>query len=319
MSLQTEIRSVLFTCNVCERPPRISWLLIRGGMQKEESMNERKLSVDTTYLSLETAEERGFIHRDYIAHCLRWSHVIKCLMQKNYYKDARLLDIGCGRELPLATTLYSSKMQIKKYYGVDYGPINDDALDRFRTGRFTLDVFENTDILNVTTRDLDGEPVDWITCFEMLEHVEPAHMIRVLEHIRTLATSNARIFLSTPCWNMKDCAANHVNEIKYEVLGSILETAGYEIVATHGTFASQSDYVHLMSDTDKSLFDRLRAYYDSNLLSCVFAPLFPAQSRNALWEVAMHRHGERKFPTLGKIPAPWGSSTEWEQIPQNYI
>ena len=41
--------------------------------------NARGKKVDTTYLSIDNAEERGFLHRDYIAHCLRWSHVVKYL------------------------------------------------------------------------------------------------------------------------------------------------------------------------------------------------------------------------------------------------
>jgi hypothetical protein len=31
--------------------------------------NARGKSIDNTHLSIDQAEERGFIHRDYIAHC----------------------------------------------------------------------------------------------------------------------------------------------------------------------------------------------------------------------------------------------------------
>ena len=41
--------------------------------------NARGKEIDNTHLSIDQAEERGFIHRDYIAHCLRWTHVAKYL------------------------------------------------------------------------------------------------------------------------------------------------------------------------------------------------------------------------------------------------
>ena len=72
--------------------------------------NARGKTVDTTYLSVDQATERGFLHRDYIAHCLRWSHVIKYLGTSARYKTAKILDVGCGKEMPLAKSLHSSRM-----------------------------------------------------------------------------------------------------------------------------------------------------------------------------------------------------------------
>ena len=72
--------------------------------------NERGKSIDKTYLSIDTAEDRGFIHRDYVSHCLRWTHVIKRLYERKTWQTARILDVGCGRELPMAKLLYSSKL-----------------------------------------------------------------------------------------------------------------------------------------------------------------------------------------------------------------
>src|SRR5574343_1447146 len=99
-------------------------------------MNTRGKHIDTTYLSIDNAEERGFLHRDYIAHCLRWSHVCKQLTKSKKYTTARILDIGCGRELPMAKMLYSSRFTPEKYFGVDYGPIPDESLSMFHTGKF---------------------------------------------------------------------------------------------------------------------------------------------------------------------------------------
>ena len=50
--------------------------------------NIRGKAMDNTHLSIDQAEKRGFIHRDYIAHCLRWSHVAKFMGEKSRYKTA---------------------------------------------------------------------------------------------------------------------------------------------------------------------------------------------------------------------------------------
>lgn len=279
--------------------------------------NKRKLSIDKTYLSIDQAETRGFIHRDYIAHCLRWTHVIKTLGENKRYASSRMLDVGCGRELPLAKILYSSRFIPAQYVGVDVGPINDDAA--LAVGgegkKFPCVLYENTDLME--DGFLDGEKFNVITCFEVLEHVEPQHMCRILMRMYDLLTDDGIAFISTPCWNRQDCAANHVDEMTYHTLGAVLEDVGFKIHRVHGTFASQRDYVHLMTPTDRLLFEALSAYYDSNFLSCVFAPLFPANSRNALWVIGREPFSAprvRRFDSLAEQAKPLGSSSQWDNF-----
>lgn len=293
-------------------------------------MNKRGKSVDKTFLSVDQAEERGFLHRDYIAHCLRWSHVVKRLCKGKAYATARLLDIGCGRELPLAKTLYSSRYIVEHYFGVDVGPILESAEAVFAGHKFPLQVWEHTDILSITLEDLGDKLVNWATMFEVAEHVEPQHLYKMLTHIRSLCTPDATFMCSTPCWNRVDCADNHVNEMTYEAFGSMLEQCGWSIQEHYGTFASIRDYEQLLSDflapgyahsvNLLPLFEKLRSYYDTNLLSCIFAPLFPAQSRNVLWvcrpSAKIH---PLKFPKLKDCQEPWGSSTKWQEMVQPNI
>jgi SAM-dependent methyltransferase len=287
--------------------------------------NARGKVVDTTYLSLDTAEERGFIHRDYIAHCLRWSHVVKILMQRKNYESARILDIGCGRELPLAKLLYSSRIAPAAYYGVDYGPIEDAALELFHTGKFVPTVYERTDFCDIHLEDLGSCPVSWVTCFEVLEHVEPDHMVRMLKHALELAQPDAHFFFSTPCYNWQDVAANHVNEITYGALGTIFEQIGFKVEAVYGTFASIRDYEHKLRDSEwglnlAAIFASLREYYDVNFLSCVFAPLFPAESRNALWHLRPRHEGDDnyRFPPLSECREPHSSSSNWQYFKETF-
>lgn len=302
-------------------------------------MNLHGKTIDKTFLSIDNAEDRGFIHRDYIAHCLRWTHVVKRLYERKMYETARILDVGCGREIPLAKTLYSSKLIPTIYLGVDAGPILDEEVAKIaKTQKFPHKLWENTNFLELERQDvgtmisgdLDNDPENWqlpniVTSFEVLEHVEPKMMFDILEHMKLLSSDDCRFFISTPCWNRTDCAGNHVNEMLYEALGAGFERHGFVVENVYGTFASIRDYEHLMctwSPDDLGpnnlapVFRALREYYDTNFLSCVFAPLFPAQSRNCLWELSKAGRGDKRatFPLITDIQQPWSSSTKWEDM-----
>lgn len=271
--------------------------------------NAHGKSIDKTFLSLDMAEDRGFIHRDYIAHCLRWSHVIKVLGEGQRYKSAHILDIGCGKEMPLAKTLYSSRLIPASYTGVDIGTIKPPSSTM--CAKFPVRVIEKTDAV---TLQLEGA-FNTIVCLEVLEHVEPLHAIRLLEWIYSALTDDGVAFLSTPCYNPDvGAAGNHVSEIKWEVLGRILGELGFHLKGVWGTFASIRDYKDLIQDAGlMSIFDRLRSYYDVNYIATIFAPMFPHRSRNCLWEV-VRINGDAKitFPALEDIPKPWGSSDQWD-------
>ncbi len=257
--------------------------------------NARGKEIDTTYLSIEQAEQRGFIHRDYIAHCLRWSHVIKFMAQSGRYQDARILDIGCGKETPLAKTMYTSKMSpVDGYYiGVDYGKIPHQEIHDKMSDKFEFHVCENvnsaTDIKLVPDcleiKNLGGlyDLPNIITCFEVLEHMEPELVVRTLKNIKDILDEDGTVFITTPCFNGK-AAANHVNEMGYEGLHMLLlNIFNFELKAEYGTFASQSDYKPQMTPAQLEMFDSLSKYYDSNLVSVIFAPLFPGHSRNTMY------------------------------------
>jgi hypothetical protein len=268
-------------------------------------MNARGKSVDKTFLSLDNAEKRGFLHRDYIAHCFRWSHACK-MIQKNW-RDAIILDVGCGKEMPFPKLIYSSKMRPQHYCGLDVGdwPKPEMLEDiTFPCDRLVGDIAGVKDFKDL---DLPGPP-NFITCFEVLEHVEWDHARRALEVIRAICAKDALFMVSTPTWNFKDCADNHVNEMTYAAFGALLEDCDWEIEQHYGTFASQSDLkkVFLTDGWAEQAFNALHEYYDSNVLSVIFAPAFPVQSRNVIWDC---RPGlkVRKFPKLETIDRPWGS------------
>jgi 2-polyprenyl-3-methyl-5-hydroxy-6-metoxy-1,4-benzoquinol methylase len=272
--------------------------------------NARGKKMDNTHLSIDQAEARGFLHRDYIAHCLRWSHVCRDLNRGQLYKTADILDIGCGKEVPLAKLMYSSRLvpETGSYTGVDINRL--EVPDMFHTGKFDLELLSETDVCE---HDFGGSTFRVITCFEVMEHVEPEQTLRMLKTIHSLLEDGGQAYLSTPCYDEQTgAAANHVNEMTYGGFGALIEYAGLHIDASFGTFASMKDYKHMLNQEQSKLFDSLREYYDTNYLATIFAPLFPAQSRNALWKVSKqsdHFTRANQFPSIKTFSASLNSSS----------
>lgn len=282
--------------------------------------NARGKELDKTFLSIDNAESRGFLHRDYIAHCLRWTHVIKRMTERKQYETARILDVGCGRELPFPKTLYSSRLIPEVYVGVDAGPINDDARAMVQGGKLSerASLFPNKPLLDIKEDFFRPGWFTHITCFEVLEHVEPKMMLAMIDRMKHwLDPKDGRMFISTPCWDRKSCAANHVNEMTYEALGAVFEESGLVVENVHGTFASIRDYEPHLTPAYREVFKDLRDYYDTNFLSVVLAPMFPAYARNCLWELRVAGDGDvnyHKFDRLEDCEPPWGSSNKWAEM-----
>ena len=277
-------------------------------------MNKNGKSIDTTFLSIDNAETRNYFHRDYIAHALRWSHTIRYLYQTCYKIKHHVLDIGCGKEMPLAKSIYTGRIPIISYTGVDVkkNEIPDMllSLNKFNVNRLTIDAAE------LHKDQLPGLPT-LITCFEVLEHVEFDHASRILKQLYQLMPDDGIFLVSTPCFNGK-AAANHVNEMTYLVFGALLEQTGFTIENTYGTFASIKDYLPLLEkkygQNGLDLFQKMREYHSSDILSNIFAPAFPEASRNCLWHCRrVIPQGKIKFPSLMSIPQPWGNGN-YEQL-----
>ncbi len=311
--------------------------------------NKRGKSIDNTYLSIDQATERGFPHADYIAHCLRWSHVVKFIRQTNNYRTARIFDIGCGKEVPLAKTLYSSRLIVDQFIGVDYNSSDTIDMSPFHTGKFPIATFGKVDfasnqvwydqakdgshLINIrgdNAEDYFYAPNIFVS-FEVMEHVEPSHVRAMLKKVAgglKLAKENGsdfepRFFMSTPNWDVIHLADNHVNEMKHDALGWAIEDCGLAIRGRYGTFASQRDYKHLLFKQwpgSEQIYEFLSGYYESNYLATIFAPMYPAEARNCLWELTLPPEGyKRRFPdqVLVELSSPWTSSEKWDELTQD--
>ena len=292
--------------------------------------NKRGKEVDTTELSIARAIKRGLIHRDYIAHCIRFSYFHKEIRRKNRWRRARVLDIGCGSDAILGVSLYTACMKVPHYLGIDMGRITAGTFTE--RSNFNRSLHENTDVISYFADDdkVFDEDINVIACYEVAEHVEPVMMRGILEtaykilyyacikeHDEQTLGFEPYMLISTPCYDKHVGAAdNHVNEMTYEAFGAVLETY-FKIEHHQGTFASQKDYKHLLTPAQREVFDELSPRYESNVLSNIFAPLpnVTPHARNCMWKVVCRRPGDaRMFPALEDCATPWGSSSRWMEM-----
>jgi len=242
--------------------------------ERLEKDGEKRVS-NKTQLYIDNAEERGIIHRDYIAHCLRWSHIVKWMAKLRRRDEFSVLDIGCG-DFPFLRTLYTNKIKPHYYLGIDARDMN---------GRQGVEPnfeheFEQVDFIDHVPECKYGD-WDTIVFLEVIEHVSKESGIKMLENIKTAMGPETVLFISTPCFNGK-AASNHVYEWEYEELKAQLESM-FEIEDHYGTFASQKDLEPHLSEDEKNVYERMKEYYDSNFISVLMAPLYPQHSRNVIY------------------------------------
>ena len=277
-----------------------------GSMSQEVlAMARTKDGFDKTHLSIYSKYRIGEMHRDYIAHCFRWSFTARrCGALRINKKQRKILDFGCGKDIPLLNTFMSSRQfdAFYKYVGVDLNtieiPSNRQAV--FRSPKYECQIHSNTNILDITTADIGD--VNTVASFEVFEHCPPEVVRPILEHLHSLNDDDGEFIYSTPCYNGK-AAKNHINEMSRDCFGWLLEETGHTIIENYGTFANQRDYMPYLSDAELEIVNNLRKYHCSMVLSNFIAPLYPQYSRNNMWVCVKRVEGdERLFPTPGDLP-----------------
>jgi 2-polyprenyl-3-methyl-5-hydroxy-6-metoxy-1,4-benzoquinol methylase len=249
-------------------------------------MSTEKKVYNTTDLSPDTAFERHVFHRDQFAHYLRWTHILK-----EARIGERVVDFGCGSG-NLGQVLYRNKFKQAYYIGIDI---------REKTIAAAKEKYAKVEWMDFKAADLCKNDFpylslqgDKVCSFEVLEHIGKQNADVFMQNFKDCGNENALYYISTPNFDPQvGAAGNHtydsgdgrgvdVQEFSHLELETLFEKH-FDIVRKFGTFASIRDYKPLMNDWQKQMFEALSSYYDSNLLSNMMAPLFPAQSRNTLW------------------------------------
>lgn len=232
---------------------------------------------NVTQLHPETTFERHVFHRDQFAHYLRWTYVLNVAKKSG----AKILDVGCGNG-NLYEVLYRNRYQPKKYIGLD---IRKQTITK-NSKKFPKATWMQQDL--VKPYKFPNQKFDIITSFEVAEHVGKKNVSKFLANIADNCTKDTMVLISTPCYDEKVGAAdNHIydggpQELTYQEMEKLLKER-FTIEKVYGTFASQKDYKKHLTKSQQELFTSLAEYYDTNLLSVIFAPLFPKYSRNCLW------------------------------------
>ena len=242
-----------------------------------------KKPYNTTQLTPQQEFERHIYHRDQFAHYLRWSHILKVAKI-----GQTILDFGCGSG-EMLEVFYRNRYRPAQYLGLDIRKQTiDDNNEKF--GRLDFAEFRQCDLCQ---DELDlGQTFDIITCFEVMEHIGHENADVFLDNIAYHCDDNTRVYLSTPNYDPKVGAAqNHLlgpnKEVgewdHFELQEKLLEY--FDIEAKYGTFASMKDYKEeIAQDWRQVMFDALKEYYDTNMISVIMAPLVkPENARNCLW------------------------------------
>ena len=140
---------------------------------------------------LKAAEINGPIHRDYLAHCLRWAFVGRLIGSNEVIAD---IGAGVGN---LEETLWRNKLRPKTVYAVEVHPAFIEKLKELKTKlNYHMDVIEH-DIRKMPL-PLQNNVCDTVTCFEVVEHVEPKHINFILSELARIVKPEGRVLLSTP-------------------------------------------------------------------------------------------------------------------------
>ncbi len=239
---------------------------------KRSKSAETPRKYDQTQLNVTNMIGRA-IHRDYLAHCMRWSYTKKIMK-----KGAKVLDLGCGRGAPLLQVLRSGiggGNLPSLYVGVDLNKLKDVGNAHFQAKFYQVNFVEQPDLV-------PDDEWDFICSFESIEHMPKPEGLIFLDNIQKRMKDQTRFLISTPCFNGQ-AAKNHIYEWKREELREELEKR-FVIDKCFGTFASKNEILKNMTERHQQVYNELLQYYEGDVMSVIMAPLYPEFSRNCIWE-----------------------------------
>lgn len=227
--------------------------------------------------SLRPSRRSMIIDRDYLAHVARWSHVVHRVERRDHKIDRPyvILDVGCGVEAPLAAVLaghaYLARGRPLKYEAVDAGPI------RPLMSASWMSFYPFTDAVVWRSQIL----ADLVVCFEVLEHMPRSRGVKLLSALRQMVRDDGVVLLSTPV-RARTLPRNHIYEWSLDELENECRENNFSVDKVYGTFMDVSTARRsLASDPLLSrVWEMLADYHSAEVLSCVFAPLFPETAKS---------------------------------------
>lgn len=246
-------------------------------MPKSKQVARDTRDYDTTQLR-EVGHGRT-LHRDYSAHFFRWSFARRFIT----IKDA-VLEVGCGEDKPLSKILTGgAAARVGHYTGVDLNRLKPSNSQR-------LEFMGEFNFVDRYKELLKRRPGGWdvVVNYEVIEHMRVEHGAKLLKAMFACTGPGGTLLLSTPVYDGKRHAANHIHEYTVPELQTAIEKAGYEVVRRFGTFMDikhigKVDPTGCSKAAVLEVRRALEQYFDNDAISNIFGPLHEDHARNNLW------------------------------------
>ena len=226
---------------------------------------------DTTSCTQSAYKDR--IHRDYAAHFFRWGFT-----QRFIRNGMMVLDIGCGSDQPVPRTLTDKMSAVpKQYVGVDFDAVKQ------RNHFAWIDIIPSFDFTKSwkTLLTKYGQ-FDVLVSLEVIEHMHKASGRKLLRGAHALMKDDGVFLLSTPCYDGRRMAKNHIHEYWIKELETEIVKAGFVVEGRYGTFMDVKE-LKKATPEHRKVAAELSKYYSNEIISCFLAPLYPDVSRNNIW------------------------------------
>jgi cyclopropane fatty-acyl-phospholipid synthase-like methyltransferase len=190
-----------------------------------------------------------------------------------------VLDIGCGQERPLSKILTGgAATHVNHYTGVDLNKLKPSDNQRLTLyGGFNV-IERYRELLKARK----GSLFDVVVHLEVIEHMRVEHGRKLLKTCYEVLKPGGIMLMSTPCYDGKRHAANHIHEYTVSELQKAVEKAGFKVAERFGTFMDIKELKH-GSPAVREVAKQLSEYFDNDAISNIFGPLFPDRARNNLW------------------------------------
>lgn len=221
------------------------------------------------------------VHRDYAAHYFRWGFA------KNFIKNGTtVLEVGCGQDMPLPRVLTASMAHVpKRYVGCDMNSIKKPLV---REWIELLDEFDFTS----RHKEIEGT-FDVIVCFEVIEHMSKEDGKKLLKAIKAKMHSDSVFLMSTPVYNEKHMAANHIHEYRRDELQEHIESVGLTVLNQFGTFMTSQAIKKVATPQELELIETLHEFYGWDVLANFLAPKYPEAASNICWKIGLAENDPR--------------------------
>lgn len=266
----------------------------RGHANAKSETTDPDRRFDTTALHYDQ-HGRLISHADYIAHCEKYDFVWRSIANGD-----RILDVGCGTDTPLMRAINFVQSQAAKvmsrvggaYVGVDMNKLKATGIN-WATLIGELDITSDEgyqtclDAINPEgTPDDDLRGYTLLVALEVIEHMYPEDGLKMLVNMRDLMASDGRMIISTPVYDGKGQARNHLHEYFIDELGVLIEDAGLRVERRLGTFTAEPQLKTWLKANRPdwlALYNEAREFHSSGYMAGVLAPMLPDISRNNVW------------------------------------